>query len=96
MSDFCKQCSFEVFGEDYGDMASITTEEEWAAGKAALVLCENCGPCQVDPEGNCVSEDCSKYHGRKPPMFYSDSPALYVWMLIMLAAIIGGIAYVIS
>jgi hypothetical protein len=30
-----------------------------------IVLCETCGPIQVDHEGHCVSTDCDGYH-RKP------------------------------
>jgi hypothetical protein len=32
----------------------LTTVEEWNKGLAAEVLCEGCGPTQVDPKGNCV------------------------------------------
>ena len=59
MADFCRACSIEVFGEDYGDFANITTDAQWEAGFAAVVLCEHCGPTQVNPDGECVSE-CHK------------------------------------
>ena len=65
MADFCKQCSLGLFGEDFKELASITTEEEWAEEKAAIVLCEGCGSIQVDPEGCCISSDCLKKHGTK-------------------------------
>lgn len=58
MADFCKQCSIDMFGEDFRELAGITTEEEWRQGFAALVICEGCGPIQVDPNGWCVSKDC--------------------------------------
>ena len=58
MADFCKQCSIDIFGEDFRELAGITTQEGWNDGKAAVVLCEGCGPIQVDPDGNCVSENC--------------------------------------
>jgi hypothetical protein len=51
MADFCKQCSLEVFGEDSRDLANITKVEDWNAGKAVYVICEGCGPIQVDPNG---------------------------------------------
>lgn len=65
MADFCKQCSILTFGKDFGDLANITTPEDWSQGKAAIVLCEGCGAIQVDPEGCCVS-DCSDKHKDKP------------------------------
>jgi len=65
MSDFCKQCSLRIFGEDYRELAGITKVEDWAEEKACVVLCEGCGPIQVDPEGNCVSKDCLERHGGK-------------------------------
>lgn len=58
MADFCKACSIQLFGEDWRELAGITNPERWANGEAAGVICEGCGPIQVDPEGNCVSKDC--------------------------------------
>lgn len=58
MADFCKQCSLDMWGEDMGDLRGITKQDEWANGKAAVVICEGCGYIQVDPEGNCVTGDC--------------------------------------
>ena len=55
MADFCKQCSLEIFCEDFGEMAGISTPEHTVAGRYAVVLCEGCGPCQVDHEGKCFS-----------------------------------------
>ena len=60
MADFCRQCSIDMFGKDFNDLAGITTKDEWLAEKAAVVLCEGCGVIQVDPEGRCVSSDCDK------------------------------------
>jgi hypothetical protein len=65
MADFCRQCTAEIFDQYCGDFVNITTLEDWRSGKAAVVLCEGCGPIQVDPSGNCVSEDCLKKHGLK-------------------------------
>lgn len=59
MADFCKACSDKLYGPDMPpDLGGITKEPEWLQGKAVAVLCEGCGPIQVDPEGNCVSQDC--------------------------------------
>lgn len=63
MASFCKQCSVDIFGEDFDDYAGISTPEDTANGLYATVLCEDCGPCQVDHTGNCVSPDCAKNHG---------------------------------
>lgn len=60
MADFCKQCSLEHFGHDFKDMAGLTTPEDVAIGMYAVVLCEGCGPVQVDEDGSCISEDCEK------------------------------------
>lgn len=58
MADFCKACSIAMFGEDYKELAGITSPEFWQEGTAAFAICEGCGCIQVDPEGNCVSKDC--------------------------------------
>ena len=67
MADFCKQCSLDHFGGDFQDLAGLTGKEAWENGKAACVICEGCGYIQVDPDGNCVSNDClekgKKGHG---------------------------------
>lgn len=63
MADFCKQCSEKLFGEDIGDLANITKPGDQAEGKYAVVICEGCGPIQVDVDGRCVSVDCLEKHG---------------------------------
>jgi hypothetical protein len=65
MSSFCKQCSIDVFGEDFGDMADLSTAEDTAKGLYAFALCEDCGYIQVDHTGSCVS------HGHKPQHGYT-------------------------
>lgn len=65
MSDFCKQCSEELFGEDTGDMKDISTESDTKNNMFAVVLCESCGPIQVDHNGQCIG-DCNKNH----PLLY--------------------------
>lgn len=61
MSDFCKQCSIELLGEDYKDLAGLSTEEDTANGLYVQVLCEGCGVVQVDHEGACVSPYCTEH-----------------------------------
>jgi hypothetical protein len=58
MADFCKQCSVEIFGDDFGELADMCKP-----GQIILTICEGCGPVQVDHEGTCVSKDCIKKHG---------------------------------
>jgi len=66
MADFCRQCSLDGFGEDWGDLANISTPEDTAKGLFAVVLCEGCGPTQVDHTGECVAPDCMEKHGANP------------------------------
>lgn len=61
MADFCKQCSLDLFGVDFNELANITSVDDWVLGKACCVICEGCGPIQVDPKGNCIS-DCLEKH----------------------------------
>lgn len=63
MADFCKQCSIDVFGEDFGDMAGISKPEDTAKGFYAGVLCEDCGYIQVDHLGNCITHGSQPKHG---------------------------------
>jgi len=60
MADFCKQCSNDVFGEDFGDLKSLCKEDEMVH-----VLCEGCGQCIVNSEGECICTNCLKMHGAK-------------------------------
>jgi hypothetical protein len=54
MADFCKQCSEEIFCEDFGDLAGI--------GKKFLTICEGCGFTWVNENGECIG-DCDRKHG---------------------------------
>lgn len=62
MADFCKQCSIATFGEDYGDFAGLQTEEDTANNLVTSVLCEGCGPTEVDHTGECVALICDEDH----------------------------------
>lgn len=55
MADFCKYCSIEMFGQDFKEMANITSEESIKENRYAAVLCEGCGPCQVLIDGTCIT-----------------------------------------
>lgn len=55
MAEFCKQCSIDTFGADYGDFAGLITQNESDRGLVAIVLCEGCGEMiYVDHEGSRV------------------------------------------
>lgn len=58
MADFCKQCSDDTFGEDFKELANLSKVEDSLAGVFAVVICEGCGPTQVDHLGNCISPYC--------------------------------------
>lgn len=65
MADFCKQCSEELFGEDFRDLAGLLDDmEDGPDGYFAEALCEGCGPCWVDNSGTC-HVDCTLHHGSK-------------------------------
>jgi hypothetical protein len=65
MADFCKQCSIDNFGDDYGDHKGHSTAEDTKNGLFATVICEGCGFVQVDHDGNCVTKDCLEHHGEQ-------------------------------
>lgn len=62
MADFCKQCSTAIFGEDFRELAGLSTADDTAQGLYALVICEGCGYTQVDHDGACVAPDCIEKH----------------------------------
>lgn len=65
MADFCMQCSEEMFGNDHKELANQCTLADNVKGLFAVVLCEGCGPCQVDHEGRCVGGDLCKHKVEK-------------------------------
>ena len=66
MAEFCKQCSEALFNKDFGDLKGLIPQEDLDKGLIySTVLCEGCGPIQVDNEGTCVSPDCLSFHGEK-------------------------------
>lgn len=66
MADFCAQCSDDLFPPGIRpDFEGATKLGDQMAGLFALVLCEGCGPIQVDWRGRCVSVDCHENHARR-------------------------------
>ena len=51
MSDFCKECSEKLFGEDFRDLASNLRR------RGAYVLCEGCGWIVVDHNGKRIEDE---------------------------------------
>lgn len=50
MADFCKECSIEMFGKDFGDLAHIA--------ERATVMCEGCGGyVTVNWDGEVIASD---------------------------------------
>jgi hypothetical protein len=47
MADFCKKCSEELFGKDYGDLKGVCP-----AGEKFFDICEGCGKGWFDHNGN--------------------------------------------
>lgn len=53
MAEFCKQCAEEIgFTSDFINIKGAKK------GLYHTVLCEGCGPCQVNSQGECISSDC--------------------------------------
>lgn len=59
MADFCKQCSIEEFGEDFEELKGL------CESGTVFTMCEGCGACHVNKDGECVSPKCMKKHGEK-------------------------------
>jgi hypothetical protein len=64
VSEFCQQCSIDIFGEDFGELANLCKE-----GETARVLCEDCGIIVVDHTGKRIyftADQTSPIVGRIP------------------------------
>lgn len=66
MADFCYQCSMNFFREDFKDLHGLVTEEQYKRGLVVKVLCEGCGPTEVNHRGVCVSKHCTMHNIRHP------------------------------
>jgi len=63
MSDYCKQCSIEHFGEDLRGLAGLGDGTPLEPEMGYRAICEGCGFILVDDDGNCVAPYC-KTHGK--------------------------------
>lgn len=59
MAEFCKQCYIALLDLDDTDFADLCDK-----GFTIIVLCEGCGPTEVDSEGICVATNCLEQHWR--------------------------------
>lgn len=66
MADFCKQCSLDEFGEDYGQLAYLVPP---LFNKH--VICEGCGPTLVTEDGTCIGT-CLEKHGPEAVLALED------------------------
>ena len=62
MADFCNQCAKDL-GFPKGDFISENPNEILKEGYGYAFLCEGCGPCLVNPKGDCIDPECFKNHG---------------------------------
>lgn len=62
MSDFCRQCSLEIFGEDFENFKGLTTTTIPVESVLWEVLCEGCGKTLVNNKGECINPYCLKKH----------------------------------
>lgn len=65
MADFCFQCwGTEEYTDDF---VGLSTAEDSMNGLFSVVLCEGCGPTQVNHDGVCIAFDCLEHHGLNIP-----------------------------
>lgn len=64
MADFCKQCSEQLFGQDFGDFKNLSPQDCLTADSFAVVLCEGCGTTQVDNSGRCIHHE-NEHHAEE-------------------------------
>jgi hypothetical protein len=56
MADFCRHCSISLWGKDTKDLADLgPAADDEGRPWFYTVLCETCGPIQVDAKGARVS-----------------------------------------
>lgn len=64
MADFCRQCSLDIFGEDFGDLAGLAgLGPTHFPGWGYAALCEGCGLILVNDYGEC--QQCQLLVGRE-------------------------------
>lgn len=54
MADFCRQCTRDCLGLRGSTFEGLLSETDFQRGMLISVLCEGCGPTQVDVAGHCT------------------------------------------
>ena len=73
MADFCKQCSTDIFGEDFYDLKGLGDGTELQEGYGWPALCEGCGVTVVNDEGKCIDKRCLKEHEKETDDVFAQS-----------------------
>lgn len=60
MADFCRQCSIDIFGKDYKELAGLGRGRRLKKDHGWPALCEGCGSTLVNAKGECIVSDCLK------------------------------------
>lgn len=64
MGDFCQQCSIEIFGKDFKELANLMPPEKYDENHGCVTICEGCWETIVDIDGKCIYKFCPK-HGEQ-------------------------------
>ena len=64
MADFCRECSIDRFGKDYGELRDLCQDKTitLSGDEGFPTTCEGCGPTLVDWAGQCISSNCLEKH----------------------------------
>jgi hypothetical protein len=76
MADFCKQCSIDMFGKDFEELALPKDDERRGTlkpGYGWIGICESCGAILVNDDGECIDPQCA-IHGEHPTLGPCGSP----------------------
>lgn len=61
MADYCQQCSVDLFGKDFRELAGLGRGKKLDAGMGWTAMCEWCGLTLVDDEGRCIAPQCTRH-----------------------------------
>ncbi len=57
MADYCAQCSEELFGKDFRDLALHHADER----AVHIAICEGCEGNVFNKWGECIDQECTKH-----------------------------------
>ena len=91
MSEYCRQCSINVFGHDYGDLAGLAPPGQHT--KALCEACEHPGPCIVDRRGVCQIREPQRYdrdaEGDDGATLFGPLGSTFLWWAITAVGAVG-------